>query len=130
MALFDFLKKRKKEERTDEPTSELDELLSEIGEVLDGLEDSEEALAELDADLAALDAAEEEWETVILPEDTDDEVLVLDDGRIFRASFIHEIRSLDVPDLRVVLDEQKELFTPEEYAYIEEVFAERLGDIH
>ena len=104
----------------------LDEVLSEVGEVLDAMEDSEEALAALDADLAE----EDEWETVILPEGTEGEVLVLEDGRIFRAAFLHEIRSLDAPDLRIILDEQKDLYTPEEYAYIEEVMAERLGDIH
>lgn len=127
MALFDFLKKRKKEEPTAEPTPELDEVLSEVGEVLDMLEDSEAALAALDADLAE---EEDEWETVILPEGTEGEVLVLEDGRIFRAAFLHEIRSLDAPDLRIILDEQKDLYTPEEYAYIQEVMAERLGDIH
>ena len=127
MALFDFLKKRKKEDPAAEPTPELDEILSEVGEVLDAMEDSEEALAALDADLAAED---EEWETVILPEGTDGEVLVLEDGRIFRAAFLHEIRSLDAPDLRIILDEQKDLYTEEEYAYIQEVMAERLGDIH
>lgn len=126
MALFDFLKKHKKDDPTDEPTPELDEVLAEVGEVLDAMEDSEAALEALDADLAE----EDEWETVILPEGTEGEVLVLEDGRIFQAAFIHEIRSLDAPDLRVVLDEQRDLYTEEEYAYIEEVFAERLGDIH
>lgn len=127
MALFDFLRNRKKVEPEAEPTPELDEVLSEVGEVLDAMEDSEAALEALDADLAAED---EEWETVILPEGTEGEVLVLEDGRIFSASFLHEIRSLDAPDLRIILDEQKDLYTPEEYAYIEEVMAERLGDIH
>ena len=127
MSFFDLFKKSKKEEPTAEPTPELDEVLAEVGEVLDMLEDSEAALEALDADLAAED---EEWETVILPEGTEGEVLVLEDGRIFRAAFLHEIRSLDAPDLRIILDEQRELYTPEEYAYIQEVMAERLGDIH
>lgn len=127
MSFFDLFKKSKKEESTAEPTPELDEVLSEVGEVLDALEDSEAALEALEADLAAED---EEWETVILPEGTEGEVLVLEDGRIFRAAFLHEIRSLDAPDLRIILDEQKDLYTPEEYAYIQEVMAERLGDIH
>ena len=127
MSFFDLFKKRQKEKTDTEPPPELDEVLAEVGEVLDMLEDSEAALEALDADLAAED---EEWETVILPEGTEGEVLVLEDGRIFRAAFLHEIRSLDAPDLRIILDEQRELYTPEEYAYIEEVMAERLGDIH
>ena len=118
---------RAAEEADEEGTPELDELFAELGIVLDALEDSEAALEALDADLAAED---EEWETVILPEGTEGEVLVLEDGRIFSAAFLHEIRSLDAPDLRIILDEQKDLYTPEEYAYIEEVMAERLGDIH
>lgn len=44
-------------------------------------------------------------------------------------AFIEEIRSYDAADLRCILDEQEELYTPEEFAYIREVFAERLGDI-
>ena len=141
MSLFDIFKKSKKEEPAaeaettdraaeeadEEGTPELDEVLSEVGEVLDAMEDSEVALEALDADLAAED---EEWETVILPADIKGEVLVLEDGRTFDASFVREIRALDAPDLRVILDEQKDLYTEEEYAYIEEVMAERLGDIH
>lgn len=142
MSLFDIFKKSKKEEPAaeaetadraaeeadEEGTPELDELFAELGIVLDALEDSEAALEALDADLAAED---EMWETVILPDEEEDgEEITLDDGRTFRASFVREIRALDAPDLRVILDEQKDLYTEEEYAYIEEVMAERLGDIH
>ena len=104
MSLFDIFKKSKKEEPTPEAET---------------VETADEATEE-----------EAEWETVILPEEDDGEEITLDDGRTFRASFVREIRSLDAPDLRVILDEQKDLYTEEEYAYIEEVMAERLGDIH
>ncbi len=43
--------------------------------------------------------------------------------------FIEEIRSYDAADLRCIIDEQEALYTPEEFAYIRAVFAERLGDI-
>lgn len=81
---------------------------------------------------ADLDEAEKdaEWEEILTQDEGDGEMTELDDGRLFRRSFIDEIRALDAPDLRTILDEQKELYTPEEFAYIREVFAERLGDIH
>ena len=69
-------------------------------------------------------------DTATISPATTGEEITLDDGRTFRASFVREIRALDAPDLRVILDEQKDLYTEEEYAYIEEVMAERLGDIH
>lgn len=59
-----------------------------------------------------------------------DEMVTLEDGRMFSRAFYDEIRRYDAPDLRVILDEQRDLYTPEEYAYIEEVFAERLGDLN
>ena len=61
-----------------------------------------------------------------VPEDT----VTLDDGRVFLRSFVEEVRALDAPDLKTVLEEQADLYTAEEFAYIREVFAERLGDIH
>ena len=90
---------------------------------------------------------EEEAYTPILDEDTPaeetpaedaempqpaapDEMVTLEDGRMFSRAFYEEIRRYDAPDLRVILDEQRDLYTPEEYAYIEEVFAERLGDLN
>lgn len=62
-------------------------------------------------------------------EKTVEETVTLDDGRVFLRSFVEEIRALDAPDLKTVLEEQEELYTAEEFAYIREVFAERLGDI-
>lgn len=59
-----------------------------------------------------------------------EEMVTLEDGRMFSRAFWEEIRRYDAPDLRIILDEQRDLYTPEEYAYIEEVFAERLGDVH
>lgn len=59
-----------------------------------------------------------------------DEMVTLEDGRMFPRTFYEEIRRYDAPDLRVILDEQRDLYTPEEYAYIEEVFDERLGDLN
>ena len=108
---------------------ELSEILAELAEILDEVDEGD--VAAFEEDLAELDAAEEAmWESVIDPDAEDDEMVTLDDGREFLASFVREIRALDAPDLRVVLDTQRELFTPEEYAYIEEVFAERLGDLN
>lgn len=67
--------------------------------------------------------------TVTEAEETVEETVTLDDGRVFLRSFVEEIRVLDAPDLKTVLEEQEELYTAEEFAYIREVFAERLGDI-
>lgn len=67
--------------------------------------------------------------TVTEAEKTVEETVTLDDGRVFLRSFVEEIRALDAPDLKTVLEEQEELYTAEEFAYIREVFAERLGDI-
>ena len=68
--------------------------------------------------------------TVTEAEKTVEETVTLDDGRVFLRSFVEEIRVLDAPDLKTVLEEQEDLYTAEEFAYIREVFAERLGDIH
>ena len=75
-------------------------------------------------DVPAEDAAQ------MPPPAAPDEMVTLEDGRMFSRTFYEEIRRYDAPDLRVILDEQRDLYTPEEYAYIEEVFAERLGDLN
>ena len=71
--------------------------------------------------------AEDVWP---IPEEDAGEMLELEDGRVFPRAFVENIRSLAAEDLRTVLDEQRALYSEEEYRYIEEVFAERLGDIH
>ena len=71
--------------------------------------------------------AEDVWP---IAEEDAGEMLELEDGRVFSRAFVENIRSLAAEDLRTVLDEQRALYSEEEYRYIEEVFAERLGDIH
>ena len=71
--------------------------------------------------------AEDVWP---IAEEDAGEMLELEDGRVFPRAFVENIRSLAAEDLRTVLDEQRALYSEEEYRYIEEVFAERLGDIH
>ena len=71
--------------------------------------------------------AEDVWP---IPEEDAGEMLELEDGRVFPRAFVENIRSLAAEDLRTVLDEQRALYSEEEYRYIEEGFAERLGDIH
>ena len=71
--------------------------------------------------------AEDVWP---IAEEDAGEMLELEDGRVFSRAFVENIRSLAADDLRTVLDEQRALYSEEEYRYIEEVFAERLGDIH
>lgn len=59
----------------------------------------------------------------------DEEPVILEDGRVFSAAFVREIRSYTAEDLKIILEEQGDLYSPEEYAYIGEVFHERLGDL-
>ncbi len=63
-------------------------------------------------------------------EESSEDTVTLDDGRVFLRSFVEEVRALDAADLKTILEEQEDLYTVEEFAYIREVFAERLGDIH
>lgn len=77
---------------------------------------------------AAEEAVEENEETEA-SEEPREESVTLEDGRIFPAGFVREIRSYAVEDLKTIVEEQGELYSPEEYAYIEEVFHERLGDL-
>ena len=65
---------------------------------------------------------------VIEAEVDDGEVTRLEDGREFPASFVREVRAARAEDLKIIIEEQGELYSPEEFAYIREVFAERLGD--
>lgn len=58
----------------------------------------------------------------------DGEMTRLEDGREFPASFVREVRAARAEDLKIIIEEQGELYSPEEFAYIREVFAERLGD--
>ncbi len=58
------------------------------------------------------------------------ETVTLDDGRVFPREFVEEIRSYEAADLKTILEEQEAYYSADEFAYIEEVFRERLGDIH
>lgn len=68
-------------------------------------------------------------ETITAEEEDDGETVTLEDGRVFSHRFVEEIRSYQAGDLKVILEEQKDLYSEEEYAYIDEVFRERLGDL-
>ena len=57
-----------------------------------------------------------------------EEMTTLPDGREFPVSFVEEIRSYSAEELKFILDEQKDLYSQEEFSYIDEVFHERLGD--
>ncbi len=72
---------------------------------------------------------EEAIEEIAETEEAEEEPLTLEDGRMFPAAFVREIRSYGAEDLKTILEEQGELYSPEEYAYIQEVFHERLGDL-
>ena len=69
----------------------------------------------------ALSSAETEAEVEV-------EMTTLPDGREFPAAFVEEIRSYTAEELKFILDEQKDLYSEEEFSYINEVFHERLGD--
>ena len=58
----------------------------------------------------------------------DGEMTRLEDGREFPTAFVREVRAARAEDLKIIIEEQRELYSPEEFAYIREVFAERLGD--
>ncbi len=60
----------------------------------------------------------------------DTETVTLEDGRVFLRTFVEEIRAYDAPDLKVIIEEQREYYSEDEFTYICEVFRERLGDIH
>lgn len=60
--------------------------------------------------------------------DAPEETVTLPDGREFPVSFVEEIRSYSAEELKFILDEQKDLYSQEEFSYIDEVFHERLGD--
>lgn len=66
-------------------------------------------------------------DTVAATED-DGETVRLEDGREFPASFVREVRAARAEELKLIIEEQAELYTEAEFAYIREVFAERLGD--
>lgn len=69
----------------------------------------------------------EPGEVIDAPEG-DGEITRLEDGREFPAAFVREIRSLRAEELKLIIEEQAELYSAAEFAYIREVFAERLGD--
>ena len=71
----------------------------------------------------------DEFEEIKEPEESEEEPVTLEDGRVFPAAFVREIRAYEAEDLKTILCEQGEFYSPEEYAYIEEVFHERLGDL-
>ena len=58
----------------------------------------------------------------------DGKTLRLEDGREFPAAFVQEIRALRAEELKLIIEEQATLYSAAEFAYIREVFAERLGD--
>lgn len=71
-----------------------------------------------------------EEETLPQPQATaEGEMVTLEDGRVFPRAFVQEIRGYAADELKLILEEQQVLYTPEEFAYIREVFHERLGDI-
>ncbi len=71
----------------------------------------------------------EEEEPAVDEMPAEDEMMTLEDGRVFPAAFVREVRSYAAEDLKMILEEQGDLYNPDEYAYIKEVFHERLGDL-
>ena len=91
-------------------------------------ESSEEEPVEGHEEIEADPYADVEPGEAILPVEGDGEMTRLEDGRELPASFVREIRSLPAEELKLILEEQRALYSEAEYAYVREVFAERLGD--
>ena len=113
--MFGLFKRKKEEEY--KPMFEDVTAAEEVGEVVGEMEENADPYADL-----------EPGEVIDAPEE-DGEITRLEDGREFPAAFVREIRSYAVEDLKTIVEEQGELYSPEEYAYINEVFHERLGDL-
>lgn len=113
--MFGFFKRKKQEEYTPQFERELiEESFTEEKEPCEMPEDSP--------------YADVEPGEVIEAKADDGEMTRLEDGREFPAAFVREVRAARAEDLKIIIEEQRELYSPEEFAYIREVFAERLGD--
>lgn len=84
---------------------------------------------EKEAYVPAFTEAQVTAEEPVPGEPEEEEPVTLEDGRVFPAAFVREIRSYTAEELKFILDEQGALYDPAEYAYIREVFHERLGDL-
>ena len=115
--MFGFFKRKKEEEY-----KPLFEKMS-AAEPEEQTEVSEEAMEENTDPYADLEPGE-----VIDAPAQDGKTVRLEDGREFPAAFVREIRALRAEELKLIIEEQAELYSAAEFAYIREVFAERLGD--
>ena len=112
--MFGLFKRKKEEEY--KPMFEDVTAAEEVGEAVGEMEENADPYADL-----------EPGEVIDAPEE-DGEITRLEDGREFPAAFVREIRSLRAEELKLIIEEQAELYSAAEFAYIREVFAERLGD--
>ena len=113
--MFGFFKRKKEEDYTPQfETETVAEDAEAIGETV------EVAITDPYADL-------EVGEVTPAPEE-DGETVRLEDGREFPAAFVREVRAARAEDLKLIIEEQRELYSEAEFAYVREVFAERLGD--
>ena len=112
--MFGLFKRKKEEEY--KPMFEDVTAAEEVGEAVGEMEENADPYADL-----------EPGEVIDAPEE-DGEITRLEDGREFPAAFVREIRSLRAEELKLIIEEQAELSSAAEFAYIREVFAERLGD--
>ncbi len=112
--MFGLFKRKKEEEY--KPMFEDVTAAEEVGEAVGEMEENADPYADL-----------EPGEVIDAPEG-DGEITRLEDGREFPAAFVREIRSLRAEELKLIIEEQAELYSAAEFAYIREVFAERLGD--
>ncbi|MBQ8173909.1 MAG: hypothetical protein IJ009_00740 [Clostridia bacterium] len=117
--MFGFFKRKREEEYRPQFETE--------GTAAEEL-DLEEILAEAEEVEQQGPYADLEPGEVIEAPEEDGETVRLEDGRELSAAFVREIRALRAEELKLIIEEQKMLYSPEEFAYICEVFAERLGD--
>lgn len=112
--MFGFFKRKREEEY--KPMFEELAVTEEIEEAEEPEEESTDPYADL-----------EPGEVIGAAVD-DGEITRLEDGREFPAAFVREVRGARAEELKLIIEEQAELYSEAEFAYIREVFAERLGD--